>query len=373
MSKQVSGQAIIQEFESWSKRKYAEEGDPIGLQLGSLNKKVSKVMTTLDVLPNVVEEAVREEVDLIIAHHPILYKPLKKINLDTEQGKMIEKLIKNDITVYAAHTNLDVAPGGVNDMLAEALGLVDTEVLVDTVKNHYKKIAVYVPRTHQKEVREALTNAGAGSIGDYSDCTFSSEGTGRFKPAEETNPFLGEQGKLETVEEVKIESIFLAEQQPKVLRAVMKAHPYEEVAYDLYSLDNEPEKLGLGKVGYLENGMKLDAFADFVKDKLGASGVRIVGDLSSTIKKVAVLGGDGNKFINAARFSGADVFVSGDIYYHVAHDAMMEGLQIIDAGHNIEKIMIEGVRKKLLSFINKKNYTIEIIASQEITDPFQFR
>ena len=373
MSKLASGQALIQEFESWSKKKYAEDGDPIGLQVGSLNKKISKVMTALDVLPNVVDEAVREGVDLIIAHHPILYKPLKKINLDTEQGKMIETLIKNDITVYAAHTNLDVAPGGVNDMLADALGLKETSVLVGTHQIDFKKIAVFVPVTHQQQVRDALASAGAGSIGAYSDCSFSSDGMGRFKPIDGADPYLGEKGKLEAVEEVKIESIFPADQKAKIVRAIIKAHPYEEVAYDIYQLDNEPEMLGLGKVGHLETEMSLGKFADFVKLMLGASGVRIVGDLHSTVKKVAVLGGDGNKFIHAARFSGADVFVSGDIYYHVAHDAMMEGLQIIDAGHNIEKVMIEGVRKKLQTFVQDKRYETEIIASTEKTDPFQFK
>lgn len=373
MSKQASGQAIIQEFESWSKKKYAEDGDPIGLQVGRLNKKINKVMTTLDVLPTVVEEAIREEVDLIIAHHPILYKPLKKINLDTEQGKMIEQLIKHDITVYAAHTNLDVAPGGVNDMLAEALGLINTQVLVNTFKEPYKKIAVFVPATHEAEVREALGQAGAGFIGGYSNCTFSSEGTGRFKPTEGTNPYIGEQGKIESVNEVKVESIFPAGEQTKVLRAVLKAHPYEEVAYDIYPIENEAKSYGLGRVGYLEDEMTLEAFAQMTKDQLGSKGVRIVGDLSSTVKKVAVLGGDGNKFISAARFSGADVFVSGDIYYHVAHDAMMEGLQIVDAGHNIEKIMIEGVRKKLQSFMDDKKYSTEVIGSAVDTDPFKFR
>ncbi|WP_377888456.1 Nif3-like dinuclear metal center hexameric protein [Alkalihalobacillus sp. R86527] len=373
MSKQASGQAIIQEFESWSKKKYAEDGDPIGLQVGSLNKKINKVMTTLDVLPTVVEEAIREEVDLIIAHHPILYKPLKKINLDTEQGKMIAQLIKHDITVYAAHTNLDVAPGGVNDMLAEALGLTNTEVLVKTFKESYKKIAVFVPSTHESEVREALGQAGAGFIGGYSNCTFSSGGTGRFKPTEGTNPYLGEQGKVEAVDEVKIESIFPADEQTKILRAVLKAHPYEEVAYDIYPLENEAKSYGLGRIGYLKNEMSLEEFANLTKEKLGSKGVRIVGDLSSTVKKVAVLGGDGNKFISVARFSGADVFVSGDIYYHVAHDAMIEGLQIIDAGHNIEKIMIEGVRKKLQTVMTEKKYSTEVIGSKVDTDPFQFK
>ncbi|MFK3958401.1 Nif3-like dinuclear metal center hexameric protein [Guptibacillus hwajinpoensis] len=373
MSKTASAQAIIQEFEAWSKKKYAENGDPIGLQIGSLNKKVKKVMTALDVLPNVVDEAVREGVDLIIAHHPILFRPLKKINLDTEQGKMVETLIKNDITVYAAHTNLDVAPGGVNDMLADALGLKETSVLVETFQRELKKIAIFVPITHQEQIRTALAKSGAGFIGEYSDCTFTSQGTGRFKPTVQAQPFIGEAGELEAVQEVKIESIFHADQQPKVLNAVKKAHPYEEVAYDIYPLDNEPEKLGLGRIGHLDTEMTLEDFAGYVKEKLGASGVRIVGDLTSKIKKVAVLGGDGNKFISAARFSGADVFVSGDIYYHVAHDAMMEGLQIIDAGHNIEKIMIEGVREKLQVFVEEENFDTVIMSSQEITDPFQFR
>ncbi|TLS39375.1 Nif3-like dinuclear metal center hexameric protein [Pseudalkalibacillus caeni] len=372
MARLANAQSIIQYFESWSPKKLAQEGDPIGLQIGTLNKPVKKIMVALDVLTNVVDEAVQEGVDLIIAHHPILYKPLKNINLDTPQGKMIEKLIKNDITVYAAHTNLDVARGGVNDLLAEALELENTEVLVPTYKTIYKKIAVFTPVDHADAVREALGNAGAGHIGNYSHCTFNTDGQGTFKPQDGADPYIGEQGKLEKVNEVKIESIFPAELESRVLKAVIKAHPYEEVAYDLVPMDNEGEELGLGKLGKLKQAMKLNEFAAYVKEKLDVDGVRVVGDLSSTVQRVAVLGGDGNKFVSTAKFRGADVFVSGDIYYHVAHDAMLEGLPIVDPGHNVEKVMKAGVMNKLQTYLESNKYETTVITSKEHTDPFQF-
>lgn len=206
----ANAQTLIQAFESFSPKAYAVEGDKIGLQIGTLNKKVKKVMIALDVIEPVVDEAVEEGVDLIIAHHPIIFKPIKALRTDQTYGRTIEKLIKNDITVYLAHTNLDVAPGGVNDLMAEALGLEDTEVLVETFEDTLKKLVVFVPENEAGKVRDALGNAGAGYIGNYSHCSFNTKGTGTFKPGEGTDPFIGEQGKMEYVDEVKIETVFPA-------------------------------------------------------------------------------------------------------------------------------------------------------------------
>lgn len=208
--KPANGQTIIQAFESVSPKNLAIEGDKIGLQIGTLNKPVKKVMIALDVLESVVDEAVKNEVDLIIAHHPIIFRPIKALNMDSAYGRTIEKLIKNDIAVYAAHTNLDVAPGGVNDLMAEALGLEDVNVLVETTEDPLKKLAVFVPEENADDVRNALGNAGAGHIGNYSHCSFNTNGTGTFKPGAGTNPHIGTQGKMEYVSEVKIESVFPA-------------------------------------------------------------------------------------------------------------------------------------------------------------------
>lgn len=372
MSKLVNGQTVIQAFEAWSPKSLAVEGDKIGLQVGTLNKPIKKIMVVLDLLETVVDEAVQEEIDLIIAHHPIIYRPLKAIDTNRPYGRIVEKLIKNDIAVYAAHTNLDVAVGGVNDLMATKLGLEKIEVLAPTMEVSLKKLVTFVPRDYANQVREALGKAGAGHIGNYSHCTFISEGTGSFMPLEGTNPFIGQQGSLEEVDEVKIETIFPASLQNKLISSLKKAHPYEEVAYDIYPLENKGEKLGLGRIGYLPKEMSLEQFAHFVKKAFDVKGLRVVGDLNNRIKKVAVLGGDGNKYTSQAIFKGADVYVTGDMYYHVAHDAMMDGLNIIDPGHNVEKIMKEAVMSFLTTFLKDNNYETTVCISNINTDPFTF-
>lgn len=368
----ANGETIIQYFEQWSPKSLAVEGDKIGLMIGTLNKEVKKVMIALDVLENVIDEAIAESVDLIIAHHPLIFRPLTKIDQSTAIGRIVTKAIKHEITIYAAHTNLDIAKGGVNDMMAEALGLKETTVLAPTQTIPLKKIAVFVPHTHADEVRDAMANAGAGHIGNYSHCTYNSEGFGTFMPEEGTNPHIGSQGKLEKVNEVKIETIVPQNKLKKVITALIKAHPYEEVAYDIYPVDNEGEVLGLGRIGKLEEPMSLREFAEHVKRVFSVKGARVVGDFDATIEKVAVLGGDGNKYMNAALFKGADVIVTGDVYYHVAHDAMMAGLNIVDPGHNVEKIMKDGVKKYLDTVLKEEGYETTVIASKENTDPFQF-
>lgn len=368
----VNGQHLIQLFEQFSPKTYALEGDKIGLQVGTLNKSVKKVMIALDVLEEVVDEAIAEQVDFIIAHHPLIYRPLKKIDIGTTYGRIVEKLVKNDITVYAAHTNLDVAKGGVNDLLAEALQLENCEVLVPTAEIALKKLAVFVPESDAEKVRQAIGDAGAGAIGNYSHCSFMSNGTGSFRPGEESNPHIGEHGKQEFVGEVKIESIFPENIEKKVVQAMLKAHPYEEVAYDLYHLENPGEQLGLGRIGTLTKEMTLREFADHVKKSLSVKGVRAIGKLDAKVKKVAVLGGDGNKYVSQAKMKGADVYVTGDLYYHVAHDAIMEDLNIIDPGHNVEKVMKEGIKLRLSQILEDNKYSTEVIASKINTDPFIF-
>jgi dinuclear metal center YbgI/SA1388 family protein len=368
----ANGHTIIQAFEQFSPKYLAMEGDPIGLQIGTLNKDIQKVMVTLDMIEDVIDEAIAEDVDLIIAHHPLIFRPLKKITTNNAQGHMVEKCIKNNIAVYAAHTNLDVTVGGVNDLLASALQLQNTEVLSTTYVEKLKKLAVYVPKESAEKVRVALGNSGAGHIGDYSHCTFNLEGEGTFTPGEGAKPYIGASGRLERVEEVKIETIFPEKMQNKVVNAMVKAHPYEEVAYDIYTLDNRGKEYGIGRIGYVSEEMTLKEFALFVKEKLDVQGVRVVGDYNKRIKKVAVSGGDGNKFISSALFKGADVFVSGDIYYHNAHDAMMEGLAIIDPGHNVEKVMKKGVKDILETYLTKEKYNTQVIVSQAKTDPFSF-
>ncbi|WKA56348.1 Nif3-like dinuclear metal center hexameric protein [Planococcus shixiaomingii] len=365
-----NGQQIIEEFEKWSPKYLAMEDDPIGLHVGTLNKKIERVLVTLDVNEKVVDEAIAKGAGLIIAHHPPIFRPLKSLQTDFPQGRLMEKLIKNDIAVYAAHTNLDVAAGGVNDLLADALGLMDTKVLVPTYEAELVKIAVFVPESHEEKVREALGKAGAGSIGDYEYCSYTLSGTGRFRPTADADPYIGEPGKMETTAESKIEVVIRKTEKDRAIKAMIAAHPYEEVAYDVFTLENKEVAMGLGRVGTLEIEMSLADFVDQVKERLDVPAARVVGPLDKPVKKVAVLGGDGNKYIQAAKRSGADVYVTGDLYFHVAQDAEAMGLAVVDPGHHVEKVMIQGVVDRMAK---QGDWQCEFLASEVDTEPFQFR
>ncbi|MBM7660810.1 dinuclear metal center YbgI/SA1388 family protein [Bacillus mesophilus] len=373
MTKIPNGFEVISLFERFSPMSLALENDKYGLQIGTLNKPIHHVMVTLDVLESVIDEAIEKKIDLIISHHPPIFRPIKHVRTDSATGRIIEKCIKHDIAVYSAHTNLDITNGGVNDLLAEALQLKDIKVLAPTYKTALKKLVVFVPATHAEGLREALGKAGAGHIGNYSYCTFNTRGMGMFKPEEGTTPYIGQQGQLEEVEEVKVETIFSEDLQRKVLSAMQKAHPYEEVAYDVYPLENTGKESGLGRIGLLDQEMTLGEFAEIVKRTFNVDGVRVVGDLSNKVKKVAVLGGDGNKYIHKAHFAGADVFVSGDIYFHFAHEAMDLGLNIVDPGHHIEKVMIQGVAAVLKTEMTTNHYAVTVHLSETNTNPFQFK
>lgn len=369
--KPTNGQQIISLFEQWAPKSLAVEGDSIGLQIGTLNKPVSKVLVTLDVNSKVVDEAIEKQCELIIAHHPPIYRSLKNVRTDLPQGILIEKLIKHNIAVYAAHTNLDIASGGVNDLLAERLQLKNVQILEKTASEHLMKLAVFTPKESTEQVRVALGNAGAGEIGDYTNCSFTSAGEGRFKPTEDAAPYIGQANKLSIVEEDKIEVVFPISIKNRVLKALLSSHPYEEPAYDLFQLESEVNEKGLGRIGELPQQVSLADYAKTVKDKLQVPFVRVVGNLASNVHKVAVLGGDGNKYIHAAKRAGADVFITGDLYFHVAQDAEAINLAVIDPGHHIEQIMKTGVSDYMKTVCDNKNLLVEFIPSELSTEPFQ--
>ncbi|QBK26260.1 Nif3-like dinuclear metal center hexameric protein [Ureibacillus thermophilus] len=370
--KKANGNEIIQLFESWVPKKLAcMENDPIGLAIGTLNKEVTKVLVTLDVNEEVADEAIEKGCQLIIAHHPPIFRKLSNLRTDTPSGKLYEMLIKNDIAVYAAHTNLDVAEGGVNDLLADALELENREILEKTYSEHLMKLAVFVPVDHAEELRYVLAKAGAGKIGNYDSCSYSTAGTGRFRPLEGANPYIGDVGEIESTEEEKIEVVFPTSMKNRILKAMLNAHPYEEPAYDLYTLAQETNEYGIGRIGTLKETMTLRQFAEYVKERLNVPMVRIVGKENETVSKVAVLGGDGNKYIHIAKRAGADVFVTGDMYFHVAQDAQAIGLNIVDPGHHVEKVMIKGVKEKMTALCDGK-LDVEFIESEVNTEPFIF-
>ncbi|KGL40208.1 Nif3-like dinuclear metal center hexameric protein [Listeria newyorkensis] len=371
--KVANGYEYIAILEGIAPKKYAMEGDPIGLQIGDLARKVRKIMFTLDVLENVVDEAIEKGVDMIIAHHPLLFRPLKKIDFGTPQGRIVKKLIKHDIIVYAAHTNLDIANGGVNDVISDLLGLGDTEIIVPTYTETYSKIAVYTPDFAEEQIRLALVNNGAGRFSDrYSECTFSVEGTGRFLPHDGANPTIGKPGDLETVQEVKIEAIFPHSEMDRIVKAVKLSHPYEVPVIDIYPIENVTSQMGLGRIGNLPKTMDLKAFIGFVKEKLSIENVRVIGDTNRTVRKVGIIGGDGNKFIHDVKRAGADVYITGDIYYHTGHDLMAIDLPTIDAGHYIEKVMKASLLKQFDEASQVYGYEVDFIVSERNTNPFTF-
>ncbi|WP_127533026.1 Nif3-like dinuclear metal center hexameric protein [Paenibacillus kobensis] len=369
----AKGQTVAQLMEQLAPKHYAVEGDKIGLQLGTLNKPIPKVLVALDVTDKVVDEAIQAGANLIVAHHAIIFRPIAKIDTSTPAGKLYEKLIKHDIAVYIAHTNLDVTDGGINDWMADLLGIVPEgrSSLEEVHTDKLFKLVVFVPETHGERVQQAIWQAGAGTIGKYDCCSFVLEGTGTFRPGDGTNPFIGQQGKLEKVNEVRIETIVPHSIHRAVVQAMLKAHPYEEVAYDLYPVDLKGRSFGLGRVGKLEEPATLGELAERVKSVFEVPFVRVVGDLSAPVRKLAVLGGSGAKYVRNAKFAGADVMVTGDIDYHTAHDALADGMMIIDPGHNVEKIMKQRVADWLAAQLTERKSTTEVVASALSTEPFR--
>ncbi|UVI32157.1 Nif3-like dinuclear metal center hexameric protein [Paenibacillus spongiae] len=368
------GQTVVQLMEQLAPKHYAVENDKIGLQLGTLQKEIKKVLIALDVTDEVVDEAIEIGAELIIAHHAIIYRPIAKLDTSTPAGKLYEKLIKHDIAVYIAHTNLDVAEGGINDWMGDLIGMAKDgrACLEDVHTDKLYKLVVFVPQSHHEQVLQALWKAGAGGIGGYSCCSFNIEGTGTFLPKEGAQPFIGEEGRMERVAEIRIEMIVPYSVHRRAVQAMLKAHPYEEVAYDLYPIDLKGRTFGLGRVGKLGEPVKLSELAENVKAAFDVPVVRVVGDTDRMIRKAAVLGGAGAKYVRHASFAGADVLITGDIDYHTAHDAIAAGMTIIDPGHNIEKIMKPRVAEWLNRELAERKYDTIAAASAISTEPFRF-
>lgn len=323
---------IMDAMEEWAPAHLAESWDHVGLMVGSRRQEVQKIWTTLDVTLPLVQKAAESGVNLIVSHHPLLFKPLAAIDTDCAMGKLVKTLLTANIAVFSAHTNLDIAAGGVNDTLASVLKLQNVQPLVGGSREKLLKLAVYVPKDYAQNVFQAITAAGAGWIGKYSHCTFQTDGTGTFLPLEGAQPFLGQLGSLEKAAEVRIETVLPEKIRQTVIKAMLAAHPYEEVAYDLYPLINQGMAFGLGRIGETQP-QSLGELADWVKEKLHVAGVSVTGDLQRRVRKVAVCGGAGFSLYSQAIAGGADTLVTGDVKYHDALTASELGLNVIDAGH----------------------------------------
>ena len=299
-------------------------------------------------------------------------KGVKSIRRDSQAGGLVYSLINAGIGVYSAHTSLDSAPGGVNDILARALDLNKIEVLHPVEFDRLFKLVVFVPVEYAGKVREALGGSGAGWIGKYSHCTFNSIGMGTFLPLEGSKPFIGTQGLIEQVEEVRIETIVKKTDLGRVLKAMFEAHPYEEVAYDLYPLENEVNPQGLGRMGLLPETLPLKALAREVKSILGVGTVRVGGSGSELIDKIAVCGGSGADLWPLARQKGARVLVTGDVRYHAARDMLAAGMNFIDAGHfATEKLVLPALKESLKLAMQKAGLKVEIVVATSEVEPWE--
>lgn len=342
----------------------AEKWDNVGLQVGSMGREVSKVVVALEMDHQVLDRAWQENADLIVTHHPLIFKALPNIKVDSPVGSLIRKLIMADISLYSAHTNLDSASRGVNQLLAEVVGLMDIEPLplrTAGFREPLYKLVVYVPVTHLHEVREAISQAGAGFIGKYSDCTFRSSGIGTFKPGPGTDPFIGQTGHLEEVEEFRLETICPQHLIKSVVDAMLQVHPYEEVAYDVYKLEQEGALFSPGRRGSLPEAVPLSSLAELVRDKLSLPALRLVGKEGQLVKKVAVVSGSGASFINEIA-GQADVLITGDLKYHEAREAAALGLAVIDAGHQAtEELVVQEVCQLLTKESSMAGWQVDYI------------
>ena len=365
-------QDIINLMETWAPLPLAESWDNPGLMVGRRDQEVTGILTTLDVTLEAIDYAVQEGANLIISHHPFIFKGIKQLDLASPQGRMIEKAIKHDIAIYSAHTNLDIAQGGLNDMLAARLGLVDVTGFVKTSTAKNYKLVTYAPVENADDIRQALGDAGAGFIGNYSHCSFSAHGEGRFQPEEGANPYLGQEGTLEMVREVRIETIVPEALLSSVVKAMKEAHPYEEVAYDVFELVEPVAAHTLGRMGRLPKAMTLAELTKHVEAALPKARLRLAGAKpEGAVERMALCSGGGADFIGQAKAKGAQVYLTGDVKYHDAQRAKELGLLVIDAGHfGTEEIVAEGLKDKLSAMLAEESWSIPVIANDKQNDFF---
>ena len=316
----------------------AEEWDNVGLTVGNPRAEVTGVLFALDVLPEVIEEARELRCNVIVTHHPLIFRAIKRVRSTEPQGELISALLKHDISAIALHTNLDSARGGLNDTLCELLTLEKTRPLVDSGTERLFKLVTFVPQAALEKVRRAMWQAGAGTISDYVNCSFSVEGKGTFEGlAGKTNPVVGKAGVFEETGEARLEVILRREISGRVIEAMKQAHPYEEVAYDLYPLANKEPHTGLARIGSLRKAETLDAFVKRVQE-MGVFVTRVLGASDKKVRKVALCSGAGSDFVGEAIAAGADVYLTAELKHHHGAMARHAGMALVETEHySLEK------------------------------------
>ncbi|WDO13008.1 Nif3-like dinuclear metal center hexameric protein [Flavobacterium sp. WW92] len=358
---------IISVLETMAPLAYAEDFDNVGLLVGNQDDEVTGVLVCHDALENVIEEAILKKCNFVVCFHPILFSGLKKITGKNYVERAVLKAIKNDIAIYAVHTALDNHQNGVNKIFCDAIGLKNTKILVPK-ENFIQKLITYtIPENHQK-LRNALFDAGAGNIGNYENCSFNSQGIGSYQGNENSNPEIGERGEFVENTEIKIEVTFEKHLQGKILKALFSNHVYEEVAYEIYDLQNSHQNIGLGMIGELETELPEKEFLEFVKTKMKAEGIRHSEYLGKPIKKVAVLGGSGSFAIKKAIQAGADAFLTADLKYHQFYESENQ-LLLADIGHYESE---RYTKNYIVDYLTKKIPNFAIILSEENTNPVKY-
>ncbi len=345
---------------------YAEDFDNVGLLTGDYNDPVNGILVTLDCLENVVDEAIEKNCNLIVAFHPIIFKGLKHLRASDYVRKTVVKAIKNDIAIYAVHTAIDVANGGVSYLMASELGLKNITTLTPK-KGLIKKLITYVPNDHIHDVKKALFNAGAGSLGNYDECSFSTSGTGTFKGNEKSEPVIGESGTRSTVNEQQLSITYLPHLESKILKALFTSHPYEQVAYEVSTLENTYQNIGMGAIGTLENTLNVDDFLKLLKAVYGSGAVRYSLSRKRNIKTVAVLGGSGAFAIQNAIRAGADAYVTADLKYHDFFQG--ENILLCDVGHYESE---QFTKNLLQEYLSKKFSSFAILCADARTNPVNY-
>lgn len=358
---------ITQYLEEIAPLNYQESYDNAGLIVGSLDKEVSKALISLDCTEEIVDEAIANHCDIIISHHPIVFKGLKKFNGNNYVERVIIKAIENKIAIYAIHTNLDSVLNGVNGKICEKIGLKNCKILVPKT-GLLKKLVFFVPLKNANEVKNAVFEAGAGSIGNYSECSFNTPGQGTFKANDIAKPFVGEANLLHKENEMRVEVIYPAQAEKKIMTVLWENHPYEEVAYDIYALENSHQQVGSGMIGELETEIAGLDFLHQLKEKMGLSVIRHTKILNKKIKKIAVCGGSGSFLLSKAIQAKADIFITADFKYHEFFDADGKIL-IADIGHFESE---QFTQELLLEIITKKfpNFAVRLTGNN--TNPIKY-
>ncbi len=354
-------------LEEMSPLAYAEDYDNVGLLVGNPQADIQGILVCHDALESVIDEAIAKDCNMIVCFHPILFSGIKKITGKNYVERSVIKAIKNDIAIYAIHTALDNDKNGVNKIMCDALGLIETKILIPK-KNTIGKLVTFTVPENADAVREALFAAGAGSIGNYDECSFVSEGFGSFRPGAGSAPVIGQLDERTETPEHKIEVTYNKHEEAKILKALMVSHIYEEVAYETYTLDNLNQNVGLGMTGMLKNPISEMEFLEMVKDKMQCGGIRHSALLGRKVSKVAVLGGSGSSAISNAIAAKAEIFITADLKYHNFYEAENK-IVLADIGHFESE---RYTKNYIVDFLRKKILNFAIILSEENTNPVKY-